>query len=232
VFGRDAWAESPRVKEEIGYLPGDLRVWPDLSPRSALKLLSRVRRRDLFASGSDLASAFELDLDLCVRRMSRGTRQKLGLVLALAHRPRLAVLDEPTTGLDPVMQERLREELRRLAGAGHTVFFSSHVLAEVSSLCDRVAILRAGRIVEQGPVESLRHAAGREVRVLWRSDDTAARLPELPGLDVVERRGRECLYAYSGSTEPLLRWLAEAGVEDVSIGAADLESLFHRHYKR
>ena len=154
IIGLDCWQESPRIKREVGYLPGDLRLYPWLTAHRALKIIGLVRGVDLYAAGADLAERFQLELDLPVRKMSRGTRQKLGLVMALAHKPRLLILDEPTSGLDPLMQVELAKCLRELAAVGHTVFFSSHTLSEVEALCDRVAIVRKGRIIADETLDS------------------------------------------------------------------------------
>ena len=135
VFGRDVWRESALIKSDVGYLPGDLRLYPWLSGELALRIFGGVRGRDLMRAGRELAERFALDLRVKVRNMSRGMRQKLGLILALAPRPKLLILDEPTASLDPLMQETLRAHLRELAARGHTVFFSSHTLSEVEQLC-------------------------------------------------------------------------------------------------
>src|SRR5688572_11749408 len=115
VFGQDVWRHSSRIKADVGYLPGDLRLYPWMTGAAALRVFGAARRRDLTREGRDLAERFALDLRVRVRSMSRGTRQKLGLVLALAARPRLLVLDEPTASLDPLVQETLRAHLRDLA---------------------------------------------------------------------------------------------------------------------
>lgn len=141
---------------------------PRLTPawmtcRSALRIVGRIRGTDLSGPGSELAERFRLESDLSVRSMSRGTRQKLGLVLALAHCPRLLILDEPTSGLDPIIQQELARCLRERAAKGHTVFFSSHTLSEGEQLCNRIAILRDGKVVSDDTINALGHraAAGR-----------------------------------------------------------------------
>src|SRR5262249_26093722 len=123
IFGRDCWRESKAIKRDVGYLPGDLRLPPWMTGASALSIFGAVRGQVLTRAGRELAERFDLDLSVKVREMSRGMRQKLGLILALAHEPRLLVLDEPTSALDPLMQQTLHELLRQLAATGHTIFF-------------------------------------------------------------------------------------------------------------
>lgn len=229
ALGLDCWRESAKIKQDVGAIPGDLRLWPWLNGHSALALFGRVRGRDLRAQGRELADELELDLSVRVRRMSRGMRQKLGLILALAHQPRLLILDEPTTALDPLMQDRLRAVLRRMALKGHTVFFSSHTLSEVEDLCERVAIVKDGRIVADGTLESLRADTG--YAVAWRvPDPTAIAIPTLEGLSV-ERRGEfEFAGTYVGPARDLIVHLSTLPIEDVTITRMDLETLFRRYY--
>jgi len=230
IFGWDCWRHSPRIKREVGYLPGDLRLYPWLTGRSALKIIGRVRGVDLRASGEDLADRFQLEMDLRVRSMSRGMRQKLGLLMALVHKPRLLILDEPTSGLDPLMQGELAECLRELAAAGHTVFFSSHTLSEVDTLCDRVAIVRRGRIIADETLQSLRGRARRIVELVFSDSETASRVQLPDFLTPYRREGREIYCEFEGSTRPLVSWAAEQSVEDISISQPDLERLFLKFY--
>ena len=232
VFGRDPWRESHRIKEEVGYLPGDLRLYPWMTCRTGLRLFGAVRRRDLLPFGLDLADAFKLEPDLSVRHMSRGTRQKLGIVLALAHRPRLLILDEPTSGLDPLMQELLYRMLRKLVGDGHTVFFSSHTLSEVEELCNRVAILREGRLAADEPLDSLRAQAGRTVICQWRWRAPPADVPLPPGLIISERMGETWRGTLTGPARDLVSFCDQHGIEDLSISPPDLSTLFQRHYSQ
>jgi ABC-2 type transport system ATP-binding protein len=230
VFGRDCWRESPRIKADLGYLPGDLRLYSWLSCREAMRLFGRVRGRDLSPAGLALAEQFELDPDLCVRAMSHGMRQKLGLILALAHRPRLLVLDEPTTGLDPLVQETLFRHLRALVADGHTVFFSSHTLSEVERLCGRVAILRDGRLMASERLAALKARAPRVVRIRWQAGADAGHRPSPPFLDVHQRRDREWEATLTGEAMDLVRWSAGQPIEDLSIGQPDLARVFQQYY--
>lgn len=229
IFGKDCWRDTRQIKADIGYVPGDLRLPSWINGRKALSIFSSVRGRDMVRHGSELAEALSLDLSVKVRRMSRGMRQKLGLILAMAHRPRLLILDEPTSGLDPLMQDVVREQLRGLSRAGTTVFFSSHTLSEVDALCDRVAIVRQGRIVADSTLAELRRQAGHEVMIRWRREAE----PPVPEFLAINTREPRVWHAtLKGEVEPLLRWLAGHPVEDLMIGRPDLETLFKRYYER
>jgi len=230
AFGMDCWRDSPRIKRDVGYIPGDIRLWPWISGELALRLFGSVRGRDLMPAGRKLGEMFELDLTVRVRRMSRGMRQKLGLVLAMAHEPKLLVLDEPSTGLDPLMQDRLLDHLKSLAVRGTTIFFSSHTLSEVERLCDRLAIVREGRIVFDGALADLQRRAGHVVTVRWRAGaPTPSTVPI--GLSMTARDAGAWTGHWDGPVEDLLRWVAAQPVEDISITRPDLDSLFRQYYQ-
>ena len=231
VFGLDCWKHSHRIKSDVGYLPGDLRLYPWLTGRSALKLVGQVRGRDLLGPGDELAEEFELDLDVSARNMSRGMRQKLGLILALAHRPKLLILDEPTASLDPLMQKKLLRRLRGLARDGHTIFFSSHTLSEVEQLCDRVAILRKGKLVADESLDALRARAKRVVTLTWRTIADAQERTTPSILAVFGRQGRCWKAEVTGSPTELLRWAAMQPIEDFSFSEPDLTRLFEQYYE-
>ncbi len=229
VFGLDCWRDSARIKAEVGYLPGDLRLYPWLTCRKAMRLFGRVRGRDLTEAGAELSDEFGLDPDVRVRAMSRGMRQKLGLILALAHRPRLLILDEPTASLDPLMQEKLYRRLREFVADGRTVFLSSHTLGEVERLCGRVVILREGRVVADDTLDSLRAKARRVVTIQWRDAGAAPATPP-PFLSILERQARSWRAALTGSTVELVQWSAGQAIDDLSIEQPDLTALFQAFY--
>jgi ABC-2 type transport system ATP-binding protein len=230
IFGLDCWRQSDRIKAEVGYLPGDLRLWPWLTCRDALRLFGRARRREILQRGLDLAEHFGLDVDIRVRVMSRGTRQKVGLVLALAHEPRLLILDEPTASLDPLTQETLYKLLRRNVAGGVTVLFSSHTLAEVEDLCSHVAILRDGRLAADASLDKLRARALRRVSVQWRSPEDAARASAAAGVDWIERSDRRWRGEVRGPVADVLRWAAAHPIEDFVLEPPDLRQIFQRIY--
>jgi ABC-2 type transport system ATP-binding protein len=231
IFGLDCWTDTKAIKHDVGYLPGDLRLPPWMNGGSALSVYGGIRGRDLRRSGRDLAGRFELDLRVKVCDMSRGMRQKLGLILTLAHSPRLLVLDEPTSALDPLMQRVLHELLRELAVAGHTVFFSSHSLGEVEELCDRVAIVREGELVANESLSALRERAGHDVTIRWKEGPQTVGLVAPDFLKITRREGAVWQGTLQGPAHRLIDYLAGKPVEDLNIGRPDLESLFRRFYE-
>jgi ABC-2 type transport system ATP-binding protein len=243
VLGIDCWSQSAAIKSEVGTIAGDLRLWPWLTGMKALKLFGLVRGRNVLPKGKELADELELDLSLPVRKMSRGNRQKLGIVLALAHAPRVLILDEPTTALDPLMQERLRALLRRAARDGACVFFSSHTLAEVEVLCERVAIVKAGRIVADSTLAKLRADAGYDLDVEWHDGLAPAIVPDWlklvntrrPGTH--EKQGARWVARFVPTRDhtlsDMLALLAQHkdAIADVKLAQPDLETLFRRYYE-
>jgi ABC-2 type transport system ATP-binding protein len=232
IFDLDCWRASSRIREDVGYLPGDLRLYPWLTGRLALRLFGKIRRRDLTRAGHELLDDLGLDPLVKVSKMSRGMRQKLGLVLALAHEPRFCILDEPTTGLDPIVQERLRLRLEALEVRGHTILFSTHTLSEVDRLCRRVIVLREGRLVADAPLETLRRSALRDVEIVWGDPARAAEAEPPPSLRILGRNGRVWRCRLEGSTVPLIAWLAREAVDDVTIGPPDVDAIFRGYYER
>jgi ABC-2 type transport system ATP-binding protein len=231
LLGRDCWSEGPSVRAEVGYLPGELELYEALTGRETLQFLAAVRRRDCAGEIRRLARRFDLDLERRVRVYSRGMKQKLGLIQALMHRPRVLILDEPTSGLDPLMRQCLFDELRSVSAEGRTVLFSSHTLSEVDELCDQVAILREGRLVELERVSVLRARAPRRVELML--DESGPRPGALPeAFELVERGPGRLAGRWSGPVRPLLDWLGrQPSVRDATIVPLDLEDLFLVYYQ-
>lgn len=229
VLGRETGPDGADLRAEIGYLPGDVRFYDAMTGRNLLNFLADARG----GRGADeidrLARLFDLELAKRIRDYSRGMKQKLGLMQALMHRPQILILDEPTTALDPLVQQTLYDELRRVVAQGRTVLFSSHALSEVEQLCDEVAILRAGRLVEQERIDVLRRRAVRAVELTF---DPAAppRTPPPPELTLKLREPGRWMGAWRGPTPPLIAWLALNPVRDVVIAPPDLEDLFMTYY--
>ena len=230
VLGKDSWSEGPAIRADVGYIPGDLRLYPWMNLDNALKIVGNIRKRDLSKRGRELAEVFELAADVPCRKMSRGMRQKLGLIIALAHDPKVLILDEPTTALDPPMQKALYGVLRERARAGATVFFSSHTLGEVEELCARVAILRDGVLIADESVEALRARAHRVVHLMWRGEPPEASAL-LDGLTIESREGRRWTCLFDGPAKPLVDWAAGQPLEDLDISPPDLDRVFHAFYR-
>jgi len=230
IFERDCWTESTAIKKDVGYLPGDLRLYPWMTLQRAIDLSGSLRKVDLSKPARELAERFKLEPNLLVAKMSKGTRQKLGIILALAHHPRLVILDEPTSGLDPLMQQELAKCLREMAAKGHTIFFSSHTLSEVQQLCERVVIVRSGKIVVDEPLDVLRSRAPRMVRITFASAQQASDIAVPESLRVDDRHGSTWHGVLQGSTPELIAWAAGQSLRDIEISPPDLERVFGEFY--
>lgn len=172
VCGFDCWSESRQVRSRVGYLPGDVRFPEGLRGVELVRQLGRLRGVD--DDGSELAERFDLDLSRRIRAYSKGMRQKLGIVVAFFHRPELLILDEPTSGLDPIHQRRLLDLIVERRDAGATIFFSSHVLSEVEGICDRVAMLRSGRLIRCGTLSEVEELRRRRFSLHLEDEQAAA----------------------------------------------------------
>jgi len=230
VYGMDAWHDSPKIRARIGYLPGDVRLYPHLTGRQTIRFVSRARGRGGGADAERLAKAFELDLRQRVRTYSKGMRQKLGLILAMMHRPDLLILDEPSSGLDPLMQQVLARELQDAVAEGRTVLFSSHRLPEAETLCRQVVILREGRVVAAESIADLQRRAGH--RVTLRFSHPIERMEAHPsGFRIDHVATTEVHGRWHGSVPELTRWLATLPLSDVTVEPVDLEDLFIDYYE-
>jgi ABC-2 type transport system ATP-binding protein len=230
VLGWDIVTASARLRRQIGYLPGGIAFYDTLTGFEHLDFLARLNRRAPVRR-ADLCDRLEL-ADKTLRRMvrdySRGMRQKLGIVQALQHDPELAVLDEPSEGLDPLMQRAFYGILEQLKHDGRTVFFSSHVLSEVERVCDRVAIIRNGRLAVVEEIAALRARRSRNVTVQF--DGAPPRLHDVAGVSAVEARGSRLTCRVSGDIGPFLAALGQGRVVDLTIEVPRLEEAFLGFY--
>lgn len=228
LFGIDAAEAGPQARVSLGYVPSETNLYPRMRVRDLLSYFGSFHAGDHSTRRRELVEMLELDLDARASELSLGNRKKVAIVAALQHRPRLAILDEASTGLDPVMQARLHELLRGEAARGATVFFSSHVLAEVQTLCKTVAVIREGRLLAVEDVAALRARAVRRVRATF-----AGPPPELAGLAGVQqvRSDEHAIeFVYSGAPAPLLHALAAAEPASVTIEEPSLDDIFLRFY--
>jgi ABC-2 type transport system ATP-binding protein len=228
IFGVDCQADPVQTHRRLAYVPGEASLWPSLTGAETLHLLGRVQGRVDTAYRDSLVERFDLDPSKKVRAYSKGNRQKLILIAGLMTRADLLLLDEPTAGLDPLMERTFRACIGEARERGRTVFLSSHILAEVEALCDRIAILRAGRLAEVGTLEQLRHLSALQVEA--ELDGAVPDLSRIPGVRAVEVDGNRVRCQVTGPTEELLRVLAPVGVRRLLSREPSLEELFLAHY--
>jgi len=228
LFGIDAWRDPVAAHRRVAYVAGEPFLWASLTGAETLEFLARVRGGTDVAYRDVLVERFQLDTSKKVRALSKGNRQKVQLVAALSTRAELLILDEPTAGLDPLMEVAFRDTVHEAKQRGQTVFLSSHILSEVEALCDRIGILRAGRLVDQGTLEELRHLAAQTVEVTFAG--AAPTLAPLPGVTTSVAGPHALRFEVSGSVGPLIAALAEHPVETLTSREPSLEEIFLHHY--
>ncbi len=231
VLDLDPIGDSVAIHRRVGYLPGELVLFPKLTGRQHLDRFAAIRGLRDGRYRDQLAERFQAELDRPVHTLSKGNRQKIGVVLAFMHRPDLLVLDEPTSGLDPLLQNEFATLVRETVADGRTVFLSSHELDEVQRVVDRLAIIKDGRIIVTDTVEGLRSAAPRNVVLTFDQHVDADRFAGLKGVRVVESTGRRVSLSVTGPVAALLRVAADLDPTDITAGPADLDELFLTYYR-
>jgi ABC-2 type transport system ATP-binding protein len=232
ILGMDVIRQTKKIKHQVGYIPSDAGFYPSMNVHEFLAYCLRFYPGQ--ADGQrieELASLFELDMDRKIEDLSMGNRKKVAIVQSLLHSPKLLILDEPTTGLDPLMQSKFFDLLREENRKGMTIFFSSHVLSEVQLLCKRVAIIREGKIVQTEDIETLRKKQLKKVTV----DLTGTMNEEDFRIQGIERMtagpGNRVTLLYSGDINLLTRLLAGRKIDDLTIEEPSLEEIFMHYYK-
>jgi ABC-2 type transport system ATP-binding protein len=229
VLGLDPWTDLVKTHRDIAYVPGDVSLWPTLTGGEAVDLLAGLRGGADDTLRAELIRDFELDPKKKARSYSKGNRQKVALVAAFARPAKLYILDEPTAGLDPVMESVFRRQIDRVKAEGATVLLSSHILSEVEELCDRVTIIRAGKTVETGTLSSMRHLTRTSFRVTTAAD--AASLANFAGVHDVRREADALVFdADTDQLASVLAGLTRLGLDDLRVSPTSLEELFLRHY--
>ena len=229
LLGGDPWRDAVALHRRLAYVPGDVALWPNLTGGEAIDLLGRMRGGLNEARRATLVERFDLDTTKRGRSYSTGNRQKVALVAALAADVELLLLDEPTLGLDPLMEEVFRECVREEQARGRTVLLSSHILSEVEALCDRVSIIRRGRTAESGSLTDLRHLT--RTSVVAELAGPPAGLADVPGVHELEVDGTRVRFqADAAALDASLAALARTGVRSLVCSPPTLEELFLRHY--
>jgi ABC-2 type transport system ATP-binding protein len=231
LLGLDAAADSVEVHRRVGYLPGDLELFPRLTGRQHVAWFARARGIDVGGLALQLADRFQVVADRPVRELSKGNRQKIGLVLAFMHRPELLVLDEPTSGLDPLMQHEFEDLLRETVAEGRTVFLSSHELDEVQRISDRIAIIKEGKLVAEDTVDGLRRAAPQKIAVRFPHPVDPAELSAVKGVTVTASDGPRLSLDVTGEIAPVLKVIASHDPVELISRPAGLDQLFLSFYR-
>jgi ABC-2 type transport system ATP-binding protein len=230
VFGLDSRRSSVAIRKRLGYLPGDLRLYERMTGAEQLRYFGHLRGLDGAERAEQLAGRLDLDLGRRINELSRGNRQKVGIVQAFMHEPDLLVLDEPTSGLDPLVQETFYELVAEATDRGGTVFLSSHVLSEVQHMADRVGLIREGRLDLVDSVENLR-SAFTHVEATFAERPPPDAFEGVPGVRQIERDGAVVRFAFEGEIDPLLKALARFRVKALDVREADLEDVFLARYR-
>lgn len=230
VLGQNPWSDAVELHRRIAYVPGDVNLWPSLTGGETIDLFGRLGSGLDPKRRAEMIERFDLDPTKKGRTYSKGNRQKVALVAALAGNAELFVFDEPTSGLDPLMETVFQDVVGELLGDGKTVLLSSHILAEVESLCDRVTIIREGRTVESGTLADLRHLTRTSVEAT--TTEPIASMAEVAGVsDFQARNGHHATFAVANaSMSAVMSRLAALGIEAIESQPPTLEELFMRHY--
>jgi ABC-2 type transport system ATP-binding protein len=230
VLGLDANRHSTRVRQQVGNLPGELNLWEHLTGRHTLRYLAGLRPGCDLDYAYELAAQLDLDLDIRCGSYSTGNKRKLGIVQAMMHRPPLLILDEPTTGLDPLARQTFHEMLATVRSEGRTVFLSSHILSEVQAICDRVGILRGGVLQTVMPVAHLSDAIERRVTVYSPDPLHVDQWADLEGVVHAQTGPGFIRLRVSGSLDPVVKFAARHRVDDLQVETSGLEDLFMKFY--
>ena len=227
IFGLDTVKEREKILARVGYLPSETAFYPGMRVRDVLKLSANLRRRDCRETANRLCERLQLDTTRKIEELSFGNRKKTAIVCALQHDPDLLILDEPTGGLDPLMQREFFKILRERNDEGATIFLSSHILSEIQRSCDHAAIIREGRIIASGSVEELSRTGTKRVSIHGQADFGA-----LAGVRDLRASPEGADFLYSGDMQTLLRVMAGGDIQDISITEPDLEEVFLHYYEK
>lgn len=232
IFGHDAIQDRARVHKDIGYLSGDMALEDNLTGKQFLAYLARLRGGVHPQVIKDLSHRLDCDLTRRIGTLSRGNRQKVALIAALMHQPALLILDEPTTGFDPLIQAEFNKLILEHKRQGKTVFISSHILSEIQHVCDRVGFIRQGELIQSGDMQMMTVSTLKQVRVTFADVKDVDHIRAIRGARHVIADGSHVVFQFGGHLQDLLQKLAELRVVDVSVTDADLEELFMRYYQK
>ena len=229
VWGKDCLQHGPELRRDIGYLPSEVFYYERMKVVDLLKYSASFYDRDCTQRMHELAELMELEMNRRIEDLSYGNRKKVGIVQGLLHQPKLVFLDEPTAGLDPLMQQKFFQLVREENGRGVTVFFSSHILGEVQRMCNRVGIIKEGRLIEIADIRTLQQNNYKKVRVV--TDGLDAGFFDLPGVNNLEQHNGTTRFFYKGDINAVLHKIGTVTVSDVTIEEPTLEEIFMHYYE-
>ena len=231
LFGKDAWKEAVEIHKRIAYVPGDVNLWPNLTGGEVIDLFMKLRGpKDDRSKRKDLIRKFGLDTTKKCRTYSKGNRQKVALIAAFSSNADLYILDEPTSGLDPLMEQVFQECVMELKNKGKSILLSSHILSEVEKLCDKVGIIRQGKIIETGSLDELRHLT--RTHILIKTKKSISSLNEIHGIHEIKETNQGL--SFQIDTEALadaISYISQFGILKLESKPPTLEDIFMRHYE-
>ncbi|QQK75424.1 ABC transporter ATP-binding protein [Salicibibacter cibarius] len=231
IFGQDAWSDAVEIHKHIAYVPGDVNLWPNLTGGEVIDLFVKLRGNNNKSRREELIQKYNLDPTKKCRTYSKGNRQKVALVAAFASDADLYILDEPTSGLDPLMEQIFQECVLDVKSKGKSVLLSSHVLSEVEKLCDRVGIIRQGKMIESGTLSELRHLT--RVHMLVETKQTLTGLYELEGVHAIEEKDQAVSFQVDAEElDNVIKHVSAFGILKLESTPPTLEDLFMRHYEQ
>jgi len=230
IFGLDNAAEGLAIRRDVGYLTGDMALDRGLTGWQELEYIGRLRGQFEKKTVHALAERLDCDLTKKIKSLSRGNRQKVGLIAALMHNPKLLILDEPTSGLDPLIQIEFNNIVLEHRDQGGTAFISSHVLSEVQELCDQVAIIRKGKLVANKPLIEIVNEAPKHVRFTTKAKNPAEHIRKLKGVSDIKLDG-SVSFMFKGNVDTLVKALAKIPLDELSVTDTDLEEIFRKYYE-
>jgi ABC-2 type transport system ATP-binding protein len=230
ILGLDSHRQSVEVRRSVGYLPGEFGLDPRVTGRQLVRNFARLRGQNGLGKADELAGRLGVDLDLPTGRLSRGNRQKVGIVQALFHEPALAILDEPTTGLDPLVQDTFLQVLREARAQGRTIFLSSHILSEVERVCDRVAIVRGGHLAALETTASLLEKRRKRVTLVFAAPVDVSAFAALPGVSGVQAEGTTVWLRVADGIDAVIKLAARYTLLDLNVEHPSLDEVFLGYY--
>ncbi len=231
ILGLDSHEDAVEIRQHIGYVPGDLAMYPKLTGRELLTYFANLRGGVDWSEVDRLAERLDSDLTRKIGNYSSGNRQKIGLIQAFMNKPAVLILDEPSNGLDPLVQQEFQAMVREVASEGRTVFLSSHTLSEVERVADRVAIIREGRLAVVDTMEALKEKAIRKVTFQFAGPISESVFSSVPGVRSVSVRGEAATVSFEGPMSALLRAATDHDVVNLTSSEADLEEIFLAYYR-